>query len=171
MLAPIEMVSGTTTPPALNPGASTSGTSVVPIQRISIKDSSAVIKLGESLDNKNWMAWKVRMLTGLRVAGFEDYATGLVPRPANPPKSKNWDFNDNYTQFLIVNNILTSEMIHAGQCTTAHAMWLSLEAVHKSKGHQTIIAVFHNLFHVKAGEEVDMSEHLKTMKSEPMYQT
>jgi hypothetical protein len=65
---------------------------------------------------------------------------GTTPCPDDPEGAKNWDYNDNYAQVLIVNNIASTEMVHIGQCKTAQAMWDSFEAVHNSKGHQTIIS-------------------------------
>jgi hypothetical protein len=59
---------------------------------------------------------------------------------------------------------MSSEMVHVGQCTTAHAMWQNLEAIHKLKGHQTIIAIIQNLFCTVANEEMNVTEHLNTLK-------
>ena len=43
-------------------------------------------------------------------------------------------------------------------------MWDNLEAVHESKGHQTIVSIIRNLFHTKADEDSNISEHLNQLK-------
>ena len=43
-------------------------------------------------------------------------------------------------------------------------MWDSLETVHKSKGHQTIVSIIQNLFHMKADEDSDINGHLNQLK-------
>ena len=55
-------------------------------------------------------------------------------------------------------------MVHVSQCRTAKSMWDSLEAVHESKGHQTIVSIIQNLFHTKAEEESNISEHLNQLQ-------
>lgn len=77
--------------------------------------------------------------------------------------SNNWDYNNNLAQVVIMNNISSSEMFHVSQCVNAHAMWKSLEAVHEAKGHQTIIAVIHNLFHTIAEETDNINKHLNRL--------
>jgi hypothetical protein len=70
----------------------------------------------------------------------------------------------NSTTTLIINNITFTEMVHISQCKTAKAMWDSLEAVHESKGHQTIVSMIHNLFHTSADNNTNISEHLNKLK-------
>ena len=77
-----------------------------------------------------------------------------------PVGSDNWDYNDNLAQVVIMNNISSLEMVHVSQCVNVHAMWKSLEAVHKAKGHQTIIAVIRNLFHTIVD---NINEHLNRL--------
>lgn len=96
---------------------------------------------------------------------MEDFVTGTVNRPVDKDSEdrKNWSFNDNYAQVLIVNNITASEMVHVGQCKTAKNIWNNLEAVHESKGHQTIVSIIRNLFHTKADDNSNISEHLNQL--------
>ena len=101
----------------------------------------------------------------LRLCGVEGYAEGTIKRPDSAPDADNWDYNDNYAQILIVNNVAQTEMIHVGQSVTAHAVWSNLEAVHESKGHQTITAIIRNLFRTTAEEDANISEHLNTLKT------
>jgi hypothetical protein len=101
----------------------------------------------------------------LRYCCIEEYIVGTIYHPENDIDStKNWDYNDNYTQMMIVNNITSMEMVHIGQCKNAKAMWNSLETVHKSKGHQTIVSVIQNLFHTHATEDNNISDHLNKLK-------
>jgi hypothetical protein len=137
----------------------------ITIQRIPTRDCSGIIKLGEPLDENNWMAWRVRMKRGLYVSGFEGYAEGTIKRPTNQNDAANWDHNDMFAQFIITNNVSTSEIVHIGQCKTAHAMWLSLEAIHESKDHQTIVAIIRNMLHAAAENNTDISEHLTKLKT------
>ena len=134
------------------------------IERVQAREGSAITKLSEPLDELNWMAWRERMTRVLRLCGVEAYAQGKVDRPTDIKNVKNWEFNDNYAQVMIINNIASTEMVHVSQCTTAKAMWESLEAVHESKGHQTIVSIIRNLFHTKASEDSNINEHLNQLK-------
>ena len=89
---------------------------------------------------------------------------GNIARPDDHEEQNvaNWEFNDNYAQVIITNNITSTAMVHVGQCTTAQAMWESLEAVHESKGHQTIVSIIRNLFHTSAEENIN--DHLNQLK-------
>ena len=97
---------------------------------------------------------------------MEGYANGTIkcPNNANAEQVSNWDYNDNYAQFVIVNNVVLSKMVHIGLCATAHKIWLNLEAMHKSKGHQMAIMITQNLFHQVADENTNIIEHLSTLK-------
>jgi hypothetical protein len=68
----------------------------------------------------------------------KEYITGTIYHPGEDEDvddAKNWDYNNNYAQMMIVNNIASTEMVHIGQCENVKAMWDSLKGVHKSKGH------------------------------------
>ena len=65
------------------------------------------------------------MYCGLHVGGFEAYAEGTIQQPDDSVGASNWDYNDNYAQFIIVNNISVTEMVHIGQCKTAHGCGLA----------------------------------------------
>jgi hypothetical protein len=109
--------------------------------------------------------WKERIKRVLHLCSVEGYSTGTVEHPDNPLGAKIWDYNDNYTQVIIVNNISSTEMVHISQCNTVSAMWNSLEAVHETKGHQTTIGVLHNLFCIIADDDTDMNLHLSKLKT------
>ena len=134
------------------------------ITRVQAREGSAITKLSEPLTKHNWMAWREHMKRVLRLCGVEAYAEGSVVRPADTKGAENWEFNDNYTQVMIINNITSLEMMHVSQCMTAKTMWDSLEAVHESKGHQTIVLIIRNLFHTKAEEDSNISKHLNQLK-------
>ena len=101
----------------------------------------------------------------LRLCGVLAYVGGKIPIPGDTKSAKNWEFNDNYAQVMIINNITSPETVHTSQCLTAKAMWESLEAVHKTKGHQTVVLIIWNLFHTKAEEDSNIGEHLNQLKS------
>jgi hypothetical protein len=125
----------------------------------------SITKLTEPLSENNWIAWCERMKRVLRYCRIEEYVAGTIYRPEDDIDSaENWDYNDNYAQMMIVNNIASTQMVHIGQCKNAKAMWDSLEAVHESKGHQTIVSVIRNLFHTHATEDDNISDHLNKLK-------
>ena len=86
------------------------------------------------------------MKRALHLCGIEDYAYGKIKCPDDPIQAYNWDYNDNYVQFVIINNITSTEMLNVGKCPMAYAIWQSLKAMHETKGHQTIIGIICNLF-------------------------
>lgn len=155
--------STTTTAPAGNPPAI--GNNTGDIQRVPAREGVNVIKLGEPLDENNWTVWKERMKRALRLCGIEAYVYGKVKRPDDLIQANNWDFNDNYAQFVIIHNLTQAETTLVGQCTTAHDMWNTLEALHETKGHQTIIGIIRNLFRTVAEEGTNIGEHLNALKS------
>ena len=88
----------------------------------------------------------------LRLCGVLAYVDEKIPVPSDTKGARNWEFNDNYAQVIVINNITSLETVYTSQCQTAKAMRESLEAVHKTKGHQTIVSIIWNLFHTKADE-------------------
>lgn len=133
------------------------------IDRVATKDGS-VTRVPEPLTDDNWTVWKNRMKPILGMCDIEGYVDGSIPCPANSLQAKNWAFNDNYAQCIIMNNLTSSDMIQVGDCKTAHNLWTNLEAIHESKGHLTIIAIMRNLFHTVAAEGANISEHLTQLK-------
>ena len=151
-----------------NTGLANSGTQMMAspaITKLPARDGASVLKLAEPLDKMNWSVWKERIKRAFCLCGVEGYANRTIKRPEDAEQVSNWDYNDNYAQFVIVNNIALSEMVHIGQCLTAHDIWLNLEAVHESKGHQMAIAITWNLFHQVAEENTNVIEHLSTLKT------
>jgi hypothetical protein len=126
---------------------------------------TAITRVLERLDEENWNTWRDSIKRILRLCGVDAYAYGKIKRPDSGESAEAWDHNDNYAQVLITQNISPSQMVHVGQLTTATAIWQSLETVHESKGHQTIIAIIRNLFHTLANEETNITEHLNRLKT------
>ena len=128
----------------------------------------AITKLSDKqhLDETNWTLWRDRITRLLKLSGVEEYITGTIKEPVDKSSenAKNWSFNDNFAQVIIVNNITSAEMVHVGQCKTAKDIWDNLEPVHESKGHQTIVSIIRNLFHTKADDESNITEHLTQLK-------
>ena len=107
------------------------------ILKLPARDGANVLKLVEPLDERNWSIWKEHIKRAFCLCGVEGYANGTIKclNNADAEQASNWDYNNNYTQFIIINNIASSEMVHIGQCTMAHEIWLNLEAMDKLKGH------------------------------------
>lgn len=134
------------------------------ITTVNVRDHPAVVRLSEILDGGNWTVWRERITRILNMYGINKYINGTVERPKDPRQVKKWDYNNNYGQLMIVNNISASEMLHTSHCENARAMWVSLEAVHESTGPQTVIAIARNLWHMEADETSDIDEHLGKCK-------
>jgi len=103
---------------------------VAPIEKVKA-GAPSIMKLTEPLSKNNWIAWRERIKRVLRYCCMEEYITGTIYRPEEDEDvegAENWDYNDNYTQMMIVNNITSLEMVHIGQCANlnAKAMWDSL---------------------------------------------
>ena len=137
---------------------------IVEITRVQACEGSSILQLNEPLNKENWMAWHERMKRILHLCGIEEYTKGTIQCPMDIKNAANWKFNDNYAQAVILNNITSTEMVHIVQCKTAQAVWQNLEAIHESKGHQTIVSIIQNLFHIKAKEGSNINEHLTKLK-------
>ena len=132
---------------------------------IPAKENSNTLKISEPLDERNWVIWKERMKLTLRLCGLEGYAEGVVKNPEDPVKAKYWMFNDCRTQFMIVNNITSPQMVNISQCATTQKMWTNLQAVHEEKSHYSTIANIRGLLHTSADENANLSDHLTTLKT------
>ena len=88
------------------------------IEKVSACEGSSITKLSEPLTKTNWLSWREQMKRVLRLCGVEAYAEGTIDRPIGPmtENTVNWEFNDNYAQVMIINNISSTEIIHVGQC-------------------------------------------------------
>ena len=134
------------------------------IEHVQACKGFAITKLSEPLNEENWMGWREWMRRVLQLCGILAYVEGKILIPRDMKSAKNWEFNDNYAQVMIINNITSPETVHTSQCLTAKVMWDSLEAVHKTKGHQTIVSIIRNLFQTKAEEDSNTGEHLNQLK-------
>ncbi|KAF8265473.1 hypothetical protein EI94DRAFT_1702462 [Lactarius quietus] len=89
-------------------------------------ESSNTIKLSEPLDENNWTIWKERMKLALCLCGLEGHAEGTIKRPDEPLAAKRWDFDDSRAQFITINNITTTKMVHIDTCTTARHLYFKI---------------------------------------------
>ena len=135
------------------------------IKRVATHEGLAITRLPEPLTESNWISGQEHMKRVMILCGVEEYAEGAIEHPMDTKSAGSWQYNDNYAQVLIMNNISSTEMVHVGKCKTAKAMWDSLEAVHESKGHQMIVSIIQNLFHTKADEDSDINNHLTQLKN------
>jgi hypothetical protein len=92
---------------------------ITPIDKVKA-GAPSITKLTKPLSKNNWIAWREHMKHVLRYCHVEDYITGTIHCPEDDEDTdgtRNWDYNNNYTQMMIVNNITSMEMVHIGQCT------------------------------------------------------
>ena len=115
--------------------------------------------------NQNWQIWKESMKHLIHYHKVGDYIHGTVAHPNNPAGAEIWDDNNSYTQVILMMSLSLLQMIHVSQCQTPSAMWNSLEVMHKTKGHQTIIALICNLFPTIVEEGTNIHGHLNKLKS------
>ena len=105
------------------------------------------------------------------LCGVEPYVYGKLKCPdlsINLGMYEIWDHNDVYAQILITNNISKEQMVHVTRLksglNTAHEIWKSLEAIHKTKDYQIAITIQRALFRKCASEDEDVIEHLADLK-------
>ena len=106
------------------------------------------------------------MLT-LEICGVEMYVIGTKDKPdaeADRLGFLNWEFNDQYAQGLIINNITQGVKHHISTCKTAKEMWSDLAAIFEPKAHLTLCAYKRNLESLKADEDTDIIKHLDQLK-------
>ena len=87
---------------------------------------SGLIRLGNNLNESNWIVWQLRIRTALKSCGVLAYITRALQCPdayADPQGSKTWSLNNAFTHMQIQCNITKPQMVHVSQCTTAHEMW------------------------------------------------
>jgi hypothetical protein len=139
---------------------------VVGIERVKAS-KSGLIRLGNNLNESNWIVWQLRMKIALESCGALAYVTRALQcldAYADPQGSKTWSLNNAFTCMQIQCNITEPQMVHASQCTTAHEMWKSLEGVHNNKGHQALIVYLWNFYCLAAKEGDNIIIHLNKMK-------
>lgn len=128
---------------------------------------SSITKMKESLNDSNWVVWRERIRRIFRLSGVKPYVYGDLPRPdpaMDPVNCGIWDINDVYAQILITNNIAKDQMVHVTQLNTAHKIWQSLMAIHKTKDYQIAITIQRTLFRKCASDGDDIVEHLTQLK-------
>ena len=89
------------------------------------------------------------------------------PDPAvDSQKAVVWHANDMYAQILIVSNIAKDQMVHVAWLNTAHEIWTSLRAIHKTKDYSSAIALQCGLFEQHCQEGGDVVAHLTKIKQQ-----
>ena len=88
------------------------------VKKVSACEGSLITKLSEPLTKTNWLSWREQMKRVLWLCGVEAYAEGTIYHPNGPmtENTVNWEFNDDYAQFMIINIISSTEIIHIGKC-------------------------------------------------------
>ena len=79
-------------------------------------------------------------------------------------KDHNWEFNDCYTQGLIINNVTQGVKHHISTCKSVKEMWSSLATIFESKAHPMLRAYKRNLESLKADEDTDIIKNLDQLK-------
>ena len=105
---------------------------------------ASITKMEDPLDDTNWMIWHERIHHIFSICGIDPYVYGKLehPDPALDPEiTTTWDINDMYAQIIITNNISKDQIVHVTRLDTAHKIWKSLEAIHKTKDYQIAIAI------------------------------
>ena len=137
------------------------------VTRVKANENTGITKLNDHLTDTNYNTWKGQMMLTLEICGVEEYAKGVVEKPnveVDRPGFQNWEFNDRYTQGLIINNVTQGVKHHISTCKTAKEMWSSLAAIFESKAHLTLRAYKRNLESLKADEDTDIIKHLDQLK-------
>ena len=140
----------------------------VTIDRVPANQNKASTWTNEPLNDTNWTNWHKKMQCILENCDLDTYVRGEIPRPnrvTDHDNYKAWHYNDNYAKLLITNNVKDDQNNHINHCNTSHEMWEALEAVHESRGHQTIISYIRSLIHTIASEEDNINDHLATLKN------
>ena len=121
----------------------------------------------EPLTDKNWHAWKRRMLSMLRTYGVHDYVVGKKVRPESgtPDEMREWETNDGITQTLILMSVSDEQTIHfAQEEDTAENMWSALQRIHEKKGPQSRLAHMRALFTTRADDDTNIPIHLHKLR-------
>src|ERR1700735_707137 len=137
------------------------------IKKVDARKAASITRLVEPLDETNWNIWRERIRRVFKVCGVLPYIDDTIPCPnkeTHPEDYHAWEFNDSYAQCLISNNITANQMINVSRLDTARQMWVSLQAVHASRGYQYAIAIERSLFSTRAEEGQDINEHLNKLK-------
>jgi hypothetical protein len=137
----------------------------ITMTKVNIREIAPISKLQEPLDDENWATWRQSITRLLRLAGILGIVNGIIPKPgAESGDLDVWNFNDEYAQILITQNIMRSQMIHVGRLQSSHDMWTALEDIHEAKGNLTAIGAQRILFKTRAEEGDNIEEHLTKLK-------
>ena len=71
----------------------------VMIQKVKAHKGSAITKINDPLNDKNWSVWRELMLSVLELCGVQDYTMGNIDKLSKDDEQESydiWRFNDNY---------------------------------------------------------------------------
>ena len=137
---------------------------------ISTPGGSASTVIQATLDTKagNWTQWS-RLMTYLFISFEVKNIVSrqvICPDPVQDPEgTKNWMYNDNYTQMLITTNISKNLMIHTQGCPTMYNMWLTPRAIFERSPDLDYTKQLHTIFENCTYEGSNIVDHLTKLKS------
>ena len=95
-----------------------------------------------------------------------DHVVSHVPKPniTDVTALAEWTDKDENMKMLLFMSMGNDNLVHLSDSKTAAQMWDNLRAVYKVKGHQTVIALRHSLYHLAANNDNNIPMHLIEMK-------
>ena len=145
----------------------TSSVSAQKIEKINLREATAISKMAEQLNDSNWIVWCEKMHRIFKVTEVLPYIDSTLPcldPNTHPDDWKAWNSNDSFAQCLITSNVSDNQMIHIGRVKTAYETWQNLSAVYVPKGHQVATAVLRTYYDTRAREGDDIVQHLSELK-------
>ena len=137
------------------------------ISLVKTRDGAITKVTVEGLTGPNWVSWRLRMISLLKLCGVERYVRGEIKQPneeEDPIGFNNWMMNDNYAKHLITQNVADEPLVHIQQEATSHDAWHDLESIYEDKSQETAVAVMRKLWRTTAEEDDDIGEHLTKLK-------
>ena len=140
------------------------------ITLICTRNYTNVNKIAEHdhLTDDNWHKWKKRMRRVFYNCDINEYVTGEIKHSneaIDPVGTLNWDKNDSWVQQIIMHNVTSLQMNHAGSKLSAEEMFSALSVTHDSKVHQTVNHIQYQLYKTKLLNADDLLRHIDTLKS------
>ena len=118
------------------------------------------------LGDDNWVRWKLRMTNVFSLHKVIDHVVSHVPKPniTDVTALAEWTDKDENMKMLLFMSMGNDNLVHLSDSKTAAQMWDNLRAVYKVKGHQTVIALRHSLYHLAANNDNNIPMHLIEIK-------
>ena len=122
---------------------------------------------GDGLTGPNWVTWCIQMMSPLVQCEVESYVLREILQPSweeDPVGHDNWKKNDNYTKYLITQNVADEPLVHIQHHSSSHTAWRNLKTIYEDKSQETAVTIIQNLWHTTAKEDKDINEHLTNLK-------